>query len=411
MKHLFFICLYLLASCTQSAKEITIAVEAGLYDRADCIVSVSVQGLDISGDSTFELVEITGGKSKKTPCQIMVEAGSNPVLYWVLQGETKAGSVRTFTAKKVKTTPSGFSMRVQDTSDEMILTKSGFQVLKFKYSITPPPAGVDPSFERGGYFHPVFAPSGFVLTAIQPKDHYHHFGIWNAWTRMEHENAVYDLWNIGDKQGTVRVDKILSTFEGNVGSGFDVDFDHIAFAPSGEEKLMKERLHVTSWNVDGGFLWDYESLSIPIAKQPVTMKAYRYGGFVYRATEQWTKENSQIITSDIPTRNRIDGTTARWINVTGETEKGPVSILFLGHPDNINAPQPLRIWDEAANNGRGDIMINFAPAKFVDWQLQPATPYSMRYRIFTCDGVMTNGTADRLWRDYADPPIVKIIID
>jgi len=44
---------------------------------------------------------------------------------------------------------------------------------------------------------------------------------------MEYDDAVYDLWNIGDNQGTVRAHNIASVFEGNVFSGFIAVLNHI----------------------------------------------------------------------------------------------------------------------------------------------------------------------------------------
>jgi hypothetical protein len=225
---------------------------------------------------------------------------------------------------------------------------------------------------------------------------------------MEYDNAVYDLWNLGDKQGTVRVQSIASMFEGNVFSGFTAVLNHIIFTPAEEKTIMTEHWNIRAWNVTEGFLWDFESDLFPVTALPITMKEYRYGGFVYRATELWTKDHCEIVTSEGLVRRAIDGSTARWIYVAGETETGRSGILFLGHPDNENAPQPLRIWDEEANDGRGDVFINFAPAKFTDWRLEPDRTYRLRYRIYTFDGEMTRELADRLWNDFAEPPVVRV---
>ena len=83
-------------------------------------------------------------------------------------------------------------------------------------------------------------------------------------------------------------------------------------------------------------------------------------------------------------------------------------MLFLGHPENYNAPEPLRIWDEKANGGRGDAFVNFAPTKNKDWELMPGRLYKQRYRIFSYDGEMDREKADRLWNDFAYPPKVTV---
>ena len=408
-----FIYLCLTAPLVWSENGIKIIVNAGSFDRMDCTVSAVIQGWDIIDDGfSVELTETTTGlPQEQIPCQLIMENGNIPTLYWILKGNTPAGSSRTFTAQIIKKNPSsGYSMRVQDVSDALILKKNETPVLHYHYAIIPPPPGVDKSYERSGFLHPVYSPSGFVLTAIQPEDHYHHFGIWNPWTRMEYDSAVYDLWNIGDKQGTVRAQSIASVLEGNVLSGFIAVLNHVIFTPEEEKNIMTEHWNVRTWNVPDGFLWDFDSHLFPATSLPVTMKEYRYGGFIYRATEQWTKDNCEVVSSEGLPRRLIDGSTARWIYTTGETESGRSGILFLGHPDNVNAPQPLRIWDEDANNGRGDVFINFAPSKFADWKLEPYRDYRLRYRIYTFDGVMTDELANRLWNDFAEPPTVEVIL-
>ena len=56
-------------------------------------------------------------------------------------------------------------------------------VLTYVHSETLPPEGVDPIFKRSSYIRSTDLPGGQVLTRIQPEDHYHHYGIWNPWTR------------------------------------------------------------------------------------------------------------------------------------------------------------------------------------------------------------------------------------
>ena len=115
-----------------------------------------------------------------------------------------------------------------------------------------------------------------------------------------------------------------------------------------------------------------------------------------------------MFTSEGKTRQQIDGTNARWIYITGDTKTGRSGLLFMGHPDNYNAPEPLRIWDENANGGRGDAFINFAPTKNKDWELKPDNHYLLKYRVLSYEGEMTKEKADRLWNDFAYPPVIII---
>ena len=65
------------------------------------------------------------------------------------------------------------------------------------------------------------------------------------------------------------------------------------------------------------------------------------------------------------------------------------------------APEPLRIWNEEANGGRGDVFVNFCPTKMKDWTLEPGHTYVLRYRVLTFDGTVAPETAERLWEAFA----------
>ncbi|MDR1103438.1 MAG: PmoA family protein, partial [Tannerella sp.] len=186
----------------------TLAVEAGAFDRQDCAVSVEIP--DGMGDSDWELSERKDGRDAKVPSQTVKTEGKT-VLYWILTGDTKAGDIRTFVARPVEKQPVRNVMEVEDTQKALVLKKDGKPVLQYNYTYVEPPAGVDAIFRRSGFIHPAWSPAGNVLTNIQPADHYHHFGIWNPWTHVVYDGKRYDLWNLGDRQGTVRAGAVRET--------------------------------------------------------------------------------------------------------------------------------------------------------------------------------------------------------
>jgi hypothetical protein len=291
-------------------------------------------------------------------------------------------------------------MDVEDTGRALILKNDGRPVLQYNYAHVDPPEGVDPVFGRSGFIHPAWSPAGNVLTSIQPPDHRHHYGIWNPWTHLVYDSVLYDLWNLGERQGTVRAVSVDTVFSGNE-AGFHATLAHVIFTPEGEKNVLNETWKVKTCNAPEGFLWDFESVLQPSGTLPVTLSQYRYAGFGYRATPEWTRHNSIMITSEGLSRSDINATRARWIYVEGDMPTGHSGLLFLAHPDNHNSPEPLRIWDEAANNGRGDVFINFNPVQTDDWTLLPGQIYSLRYRMLAFEGTMTAETANRLWNDFA----------
>ena len=113
-------------------------------------------------------------------------------------------------------------MSVTDNGASLTLEHDGAPILSYNYAVTPAPEGVRAVYARSGYIHPLCTPSGFVLTTIQPRDHRHHYGLWNPWTLAEYDGRVYDLWNLGDSLGTVRARQVDAVYEEDAVCGFGV---------------------------------------------------------------------------------------------------------------------------------------------------------------------------------------------
>jgi len=384
-------------------------VDAGAYDRSDCVVSFEVPAQLLKGGRSPQLFEWQDGKRTPVDCQIVNEGDSSVKLCFILSGKTPAHFIRKFVLRFRRTANQKESSVMSAKSDDssVILQRSGQPILTYQHALAQVPEGVDEVFRRSGFIHPAWTPSGFMLTAIQPRDHRHHYGIWNPWTRVEYDGKMYDLWNLGDRKGTVRSAAVERTFQGDVMAGFDARLEHIIFQGSGERKIMDETWSIRAWSAPDGFLWDFQSLLTPCPSLPVLLKEYRYAGFGYRANEEWTRQNSIMMTSEGHSRQQIDGTRARWIYVTGTSPTGHSGLLLMEAPENYNSPEPLRIWDEQANGGRGDVFINFAPTKNTDWTLEPGQSYRLCYRLYAYDGEMTPQRAEQLWHDFAFPPEIK----
>ena len=103
MRRLVAVVLFCLISFPSlwAAGEIRIVVEAGSYDRTDCVVSTGVSSLDLKGDlSAVVLYERIGKKRIKVSCQLLREKDGTPHLYWILTGKTPAGTMREFIAER-----------------------------------------------------------------------------------------------------------------------------------------------------------------------------------------------------------------------------------------------------------------------------------------------------------------------
>lgn len=402
---------------TQSNVLATFSVHAGPYERLNVPVTARLHGVPLSLQADdLQLYEITSGV--EIPIASQLDSGDPAQLTWLLAGITRPGATRTFelrTREAGAPSPGSAQQVVVENDGERIQVRVGDRpVLAYQYAVQGVPEGVDEIYSRGGFIHPLWSPAGEVLTRIQPPDHYHHYGIWNPWTRTEFEGREVDFWNLASGQGTVRAEQVVERTSGPVFGGFKALHNHVDFtAPSGEKVALHEQWEVRVWNADpeqNVWLIDFISSLNPATDEPLTIKAYRYQGFSMRATEKWNDETAVLLTSEGYDKSNANGTRARWLDVNGVSaaEEGGSGVLFMTHPSNFNFPEQLRIWPVGMNEGMENVYVNFNPAQDRDWTLRPGSSYTLRYRMLVYDGKLDRKQAEQYWTNYAHPPRVDV---
>lgn len=400
-------------SCKCAEPFARITVEAGDSVRIDTPVSVSLSGLPVGFPADeIRLVEVQGSQRVEVPVQL--EAGSSPKLWWVLSGTTAAGDKRIY---ELYISPSKLSKTVTIDKDDKLLTirEGDSKVLSYNHAIVPLPEGTrripeDKKYlyERSGFIYPIWSTKGNIVTEIHPSDHVHHFGIWMPWTHTRYEDKLVDFWNIQDGTGSVRFSKLLSTTEGPVYGGFQVEQDHVALKTStGERVILKEVWDIRAFNVGGPDkdyrLWDFKSTQRNITELLLVQEEYRYGGFAYRGAKQWSGPTSAYLTSEGKTRVDGNGTRARWCDMYGSIDNEWEGVAILSHPDNFRHPEPTRIMSDADY-----VYFVYCPSVLGEWEMKPGEDHVFQYRLFVHQGKANVEDNERVWKDYAEPPQVMV---
>jgi len=374
----------------------------------DIPVTVDLDDVTYVTDSLLSLLEVAGAKRNEIPFQI--EQGDPRKLHWVVMTGTAPGARYIFELVQGKP-------KVQEwitaTAKDGALTihKGTSNFLQYWFKTVYPPKGVDTAYKRSGFIHPLWSPHGQELTRIQPRDHYHHYGIWNPWTHVAYEGDTIDFWNINSKQGTVRFADFVSVENGPVFSEFGALHDHVVFKKGGGEKIAMKELQSVRVYAPGGnreyFIVDFYIQLNCAGESPVKLLEYRYAGLGWRTTEKWTNKNSMVLTSEGKTRKDADGSTARWCIVQGEIDSDYAGVVMMSFPTNYNYPEPLRIWPEN-QYGRGDMFANFCPTKDMDWLLKPRQNYVLKYRFLVYNDRVGKEKAESAWNYFAYPPKVTV---
>lgn len=382
-------------------------VKTGNMDRYESTVSIPIENITNLPDSLLNLYELTNQGRILTKIQFFYSSNIRH-MFWRLCGGSKGGTERQYELVLEPNKNHSENVSVTNENGNYEFNLKGKKILKYNSNIVFPPEGVDNNYKRSGFINPLYAPNQFELTRtpVASSDHFHHYGLWNAWKKVQFRGEEIDLWNPRFMQGTVKHAGVISISEGSIFSSLRVLLEHVAWHDSENETVaINEEMTIKVYNNSKNhFLIDINSAYNPT--ESLIIKEYEYAGFSFRANDYWTNSNTKIFTSENLDRNNANGVKTRWVMIIGNTPQGPVSMLIMSHPENYNHPEQIRIWPSNANKGVGNVFINFSPTRDTDWLMETGKSYLLKYRIFITDGFISLEEAEKIWHDYSKPPEV-----
>ena len=398
------ICIGFALVCSHSTaknKTALVTVSAGDLDRRDVVVTFLLPQ-DYKG-STYYLRDNRG---QTTPLEIDPDRRATFILR-----ELKAGTIKSYSIVERKgfTDNEGAAVHLSSNDDLIDVTLKGKKIFTFvgKPRGLPEP-NIKEVFLRGGYIHPVFSPSGRLVTDDYPSDHYHHHGIWFAWTKTEFEGNHPDFWNVAD--GTGRVDSgggQITRKRGDVYGSFKSEQFYVALTGPKPRRALTETWDVRVYNVGQEsktpyFLFDITATQVCATTEPLKLEEYRYGGMGLRGNRDWKdKTKVSFLTSEGKTRADGNATRGRWFVMSGPVDGAIVNIAVLDSASNFRSPQPMRLNPD-------DPFFNYAPSQLGPFEIKFGEPLVLRYRYVVSDGEPDPAQLNRLWNDYANPPTIRI---
>jgi hypothetical protein len=381
----------------------TITVAAGAFDRRDTIVTATIPNVKESAP-----LFLNDGKGPTIPAQV----GANGEVTFVVP-ELKAGETRTYTVAigrpgPAPAVPARPVVEARRDGPVVRVTVSGKPALTYQAEPAEfPRPDIKPIFRRGGYIHPVFTPEGRAITDDYPVDHPHHHGIWWAWTKTEYDGRQPDFWNMGDSTGRIDFDSLDATWSGRIHGGLTATTRFTDVTGGRSDVVLKDRWDVRVYSVSDSSkftIFDVVSTQNLAGDKPLVLPEYRYGGLGVRGHIHWNGKGDKTVFLTSEGKNRADGngSNARWTHMGGTIDGRPAGIAILDHPSNFRSPQPTRLNPD-------NPFFNYAPSVAGEWKIEPRKPYVSRYRFVTYEGEPDRALLDRLWNDYATPPVVTVI--
>jgi hypothetical protein len=277
-----------------------------------------------------------------------------------------------------------------------------------------PRPDIAPEYKRAGYLHPIYSPTGVVVSDDYPVQHVHQHGIWSPWTKTSFQGREPDFWNMGKKTGTVEFVALDRTWHGAVHGGFAARHRFVDLSAPSPVVALHEAWLVTAYNTartgdvsaspsDRATVFDLMLTQTCATNDPLILPKFHYGGLGFRGRGEWLgKENANFLTSEGETdRVKANAQKMRWVHLWGNLAGGPAGLTILGHPENFRAPQPVRVHPN-------EPYVSVTPSQEGDWRIEPGKPYVARYRFVAIDGPPDRSRIDALWNGYATAAMVKL---
>ncbi len=285
--------------------------------------------------------------------------------------------------------------------EEIVVEKDGKPL--FQYNIEPTAAAskAAPHYSRTGYIHPLYSPSGKVVTGDYAADHPHQHGLFFAWTKSNFRGKKTEFWNQAKKLGDVRFRKRGKTEETEAGTVHHFEQTFTSGKDSDDPILLETwRIEIPS-AAKPYFQFDLTSTQTCATDDPLNIEKYHYGGMAIRGNVQWIakKEKEEeppgkMITSE--GKNRLEGNHSRpnWVAMYGPVDGDVCGVAVMCHPKNFRAPQWVRLHPSKP-------YFVWAPMVEEPFSIEPGKPYVSRFRYVTFDGEPDRNLLENIWQEFA----------
>jgi len=289
---------------------------------------------------------------------------------------------------------------VQETSGSVTVRDSGGRPV-FEYRKKPSEEAKNnaPYYSRTGYIHPLYSPSGKIITGDYAPDHPHQHGLFFAWTRSSFRDKPTEFWNQKKKLGDIRFHRFLGKTETK--KSLSLQFEQIFTAnKDSNEPILKETWKIVIPHKQRDyFQFDLTSTQTCATDDPLLIQKYHYGGMAIRGNDQWMKKDKngkpvgEMITSEEKNRENGNHSRPRWVTMDGAVDGQECGVVVMNHPDNFRFPQWVRLHPTMP-------YFVYAPMVEKPLTIEPGQSYISKFRYLTYDGTPDRDAIEGSWKEW-----------
>ena len=362
----------------------------------------------MAGAQHFQLVN--DQKDEFVPIQ---RVGENELVF-LADAEIKAGEKVSYSLSETNPQLKIADVELEETDEIIKISVAGKPVLQYNKSVVMPPEGSPEYYRRSGFIHPLYSPSGKVMTDGFPEGHTHQHAVFMAWVNTTFRDTFTDFWNQQKVTGGVIHTEVEQTVNGPVFAEFQTRLRHFAFQTDDSIPALDEVWTVRVYNSADPFIIDLKSVQQCAGEDTLFINKYHYGGFGIRGSAEWNdlefrqpdvaeevvnyigrEGKGGFFTSEGLTRVPANHTRPYWVDFHGTVEGQEAGILTMGSKENFRFPQPIRIHPTMP-------YFCFAPMVEGAFTIAPGDVYTSAYRLVVYDGGVNFEKNKLLWEAYRD---------
>ena len=256
-----------------------------------------------------------------------------------------------------------------------ILRKKQKPVLTYNAAFIPSPKEDSPWYGRSGFIHPLYTPSGKIVTEAFPEDHMHHHGLMFAWTSGVVDGEKVDFWNSQRQQGKVEHLKTVVAEDGKI----VVKLRHLDLTGEFPEVVLLETWEIAVVDHPLMNVFDFKSTQVCVLPKGLAIEPYRYGALCVRGKDSWLKNGYKILSSDGDDRLKTKHKQPLWTAMSGVVDGQECGLAVIQHKENFRFPQHVRAHPKMP-------YFSYLPMVKEGFQLENGKPYVTKFRFAVFDG-------------------------
>lgn len=361
---------------TLCAQQVYITITANGYVRINTIVEATLEK-PLSPKFVYDLIDV---KSKNL---VPVQQTEAKRILFILPQTMQPGDSATYRLSKSVRRKDKSPVTVEKQAKGLLVKVQDRKVLFYNTSIISPPDTMPTFYARSGFIHPLYSPSGKVLTDDFPIGHAHQHGVMMAWVNTTFRGLNADFWNQHQQTGNIKHVRVEAISTGPVAAILKLRLQHYT---NSYGEVLSELWTITVYPFQKHFLFDIASVQQNITNDTLFLNKNMYGGVAFRGSSQWNDADSlnykskwNIETDSGFNLSNANGRRAAYVSASGLVDGAISGLSIYSFPGNYNYPQPVRIHPVMP-------YWCFAPAATGPFTIAPGQAYMARYRYCTVDG-------------------------